>query len=295
MVMDHCLLFGARGHLAQTKLIPNFKRQDVTYTCISRKQKVDLREHYNNKNVIAYMAIPTGRIMDHVEKYEDDFLRMKPTFVLEKPHGDSLKNFNEICAYFDYYEHDYLFNDHYMFKNHILRLDNLCSNFSDIHTIEVNIKECGCINDRRHYFETAGILLDMYQSHVVMIFAKVLAKIYPSESLTNILLDISETKFEILDSGRYDTYKGYENTYMTLSMKYKETSLFCTLKKNADYHDRDKGLYLYSDDMVRRMPLDDSDGYDTLVYKLRKGEHQDFLTRQQVYLLWKHIEYNESD
>jgi len=295
MVMDHCLLFGARGHLAQTKLIPNFKRQDVTYTCISRKQKVDLREHYNNKNVICFMAIPTGRILDHVEKYEDDFMRMKPTFVLEKPHGDSLKNFNEICTYFDYYKHDYLFNDHYMFKNHILRLDNLCSNFSDIHTIEVNIKECGCINDRRHYFETAGILLDMYQSHVVMIFAKVLAKIYPSESLTNILLDISETKFEILDSGRYDTYKGYENTYMTLSMKYKETSLFCTLKKNADYHDRDKGLYLYSDDMVRRMPLDDSDGYDTLVYKLRKGEHQDFLTRQQVYLLWKHIEYNESD
>ena len=82
--MEHCLLFGARGHLAQTKLIPNFKRQDVTYTSISRKQKVDLREHYNNKNVICFMAIPTGRIMDHVEKYEDDFLRMKPTFVLEK-------------------------------------------------------------------------------------------------------------------------------------------------------------------------------------------------------------------
>ena len=102
--MEHCLLFGARGHLAQTKLIPNFKRQDVTYTCISRKQKVDLREHYSNENVVAYMAIPTGKIMNHIEKYESDFMRIKPLFVLEKPHGDSLKNFNEICTYFDYYK-----------------------------------------------------------------------------------------------------------------------------------------------------------------------------------------------
>lgn len=122
-----------------------------------------------------------------------------------------------------------------------------------------------------------------YHSLVVMIFAKVLAKIYPSESLTNILLDISETKF---DSERYDTY-------ISIRMKYKETSLMCTLKKKAE--DYDKALYLYTDDIVRRMPLDDSDGYDVMVSKLRKGDHQDFLSRQQVYLLWKHIEYNETD
>lgn len=288
--MEHCLLFGARGHLAQTKLIPNLNRQAITYTSISRKQKVDLREHYN-KNVVAYMAIPTGKIMDHIEEYDDDFLRMNPTFVLEKPHGDSSENFNEICTYFDYYKYKYLFNDHYMFKNHILGIDYLCNDFSDIHTIEVNIKECGCINDRLHYFETAGILLDMYQSHVVMIFTKILEKIYPSEL---ILLDISETMFDVLDSGRYGTYKGYEDTYVTLGMKYKNTSLFCTLKKNADYLERDKSLYLYTDEVVRRIPLDDSDGYDVMVHKLRKGEHHDFLSRQQVSLLWKHIEYNKS-
>lgn len=290
--MNHCLLFGACGHLAQTKLIPNLNRQHVSYTSIPRNHKVDLREHYSNKNIVAYMAIPTGKILNHIEKYENDFFRINPTFVLEKPHGDSLKSFNEICAYFDYYKFDYLFNDHYMFKNHILGIDNICEDFSDIHTIEVNIKECECVNDRLHYFETAGIILDMYQSHVVMIFTKVLTKIYPSESINSILLDISETKFEVLESGRYDTYKGYEDTYITLGMKYKETSLFCTLKKNADFSDRDKGLYLYSDKVVRRMPLDDSDGYDVMVSKLRKGEHQDFLSRQQVYFLWKHVEYN---
>lgn len=292
--MEHCLLFGARGHLAQTKLIPNFKRQDVTYTSISRKQKVDLREHYNNKNVIAYMAIPTGKLLEHIEMYEDDLYRIKPTFLLEKPHGESVENFNEICGFFDYYKYDYVFNDHYMFKNNVVNIDNLSQNFSKIHTIEVNIKECGCINDRLHYFETAGILLDMYQSHVVMIFAKVLSNIYPCDSLVHILLDISETKFEIIDSGKYATYEGKEDTYVTLGMKYKQTSLFCTLKKNAEYSDRDKAFYLYSDESVQRVPLDDSDGYDVMVGKLRKGEYQDFLSKQQVYLLWRHIEFNES-
>lgn len=290
--MEHCLLFGARGHLAQTKLIPNLNKQGVSYTSISRKHKADIQEHYDLSNVVAYMAIPTGKILEHIQQYEDDFERIKPTFVLEKPHGDSLENFNEICNFFDYHKFDYLFNDHYMFKNQIRNVDTLSNNFSTIDIVEVNIKECGCINDRLEYFETAGILMDMYQSHVMMIFAKVLSRIYPSESETSILLDLSETKFEVLDSGKYVTYKGSNDTYISLRMTYKQTTLLCSLKKNANVGEWDKGMYLYANDIVQRVPLDDSDGYDKVIFDLRRGIHDDFLTGQQVYLLWRHIEFN---
>lgn len=289
--MEHCLLFGGQGHLARNKLIPNLESQNVAYTPISRKQKVNVRHLYDNENVVAYMSIPTSFIKSHIEKYEQDFERISPLFVLEKPHGDSHENFHEICEYLDSQNYKYLFNDHYMFKNWARDLDHLSSSFPDLHTIQVDIKETGCINDRLEYFESSGILLDMYQSHVMMIFAKLLSRIYPKDSLIEILETLSKTKYVVMNSGKYPEYKGVQDTYVTLGLRYKNTTLVSNLKKNA--HQHSKGIHLYTDSVCKRIPLDDSDGYDRVFANLRKEKYDDFMTKQQVDLLWRHIEFNK--
>jgi glucose-6-phosphate 1-dehydrogenase len=288
--MEHCLLFGGQGHLARTKLIPNLENQNVAYTPISRKHKESVKHLYDNENVVAYMSIPTSFIRSHIEKYEHDFERISPLFVLEKPHGDSQENFDEICEYLDSQNYKYLFNDHYMFKNWARDLDHLSSSFPDIHTIQVDIKESGCINDRLDYFESSGILLDMYQSHVMMIFAKILSRIYPKDSLVEILETLSETKYVVMDSGKYPEYKGDQDTHVTIGMRYNKTTLVCNLKKNAGKYN--KCIYLNSHSNCQRIPLDDSDGYDRVFANLRKEKYDDFMTKQQVDLLWRHIEFN---
>lgn len=288
--MEHCLLFGGQGHLAKTKLIPNLNIQNITYTPISRKHTVDMKQFYNKENIVAFMAIPTSSIKSHIQRYEKDFEYFSPMFVLEKPHGDSQENFHEICEYMDSLNYKYLFNDHYLFKNWAKNLDNLSSSFSDVHTIQVDIKEAGCINDRLEYFESAGILLDMYQSHVMMIFAKILSRIFPKNSLEEILEDLSSTEYIVLESGKYTGYQGQQDTQLSLGMRYNGKMLVCNLRKNA--HHTDKAIHLYTDKVCQRIPLDDSDGYDTMFFNLRKREHADFMTKQQVDYLWRHIEFN---
>lgn len=291
--MDHCLLFGGQGHLARTKLIPNLERQRISYTIISRKRKANITELHGKENVVAYMSIPTSYLINHVEKYETDFENISPLFILEKPHGNSFDNFNDMCEYLDSRNYRYLFNDHYLFKKWATDINCLSNSFEKIHTIQVDIKETGCINERLNYFESSGILLDMYQSHVVMIFCRILEKMFPTETAIDIMNQLSKTKFLILDSGKYDGYLGTKDTYMTIAMTYKKITLLCNLKKNA--HVQNKAIYLYTNTACQRIPLDDSEGYDTMFHHLRKNEHERFVTKEQVDLLWRHIEFNGAD
>ena len=41
--MNHCLVFGARGHLAQTRIIPALEKIPCPYTPISRKEVANLK------------------------------------------------------------------------------------------------------------------------------------------------------------------------------------------------------------------------------------------------------------
>ena len=287
--MKHCLLFGGRGHLARTKIIPRLKDNNVPYTVISRKQKEILKAE---DNLVAYMSIPTTYFFDHIQNYINEFKIIKPTFILEKPHGNSLKQFNEVCEYFNTNNYNYYFNDHYLFKDWADVIHNAPICYQNVKSIHINIQEIGCINERLQYFETSGILLDMYQTHTIIIISHVLHKIFPDDSLLDILKVLSTTKYSILNSGRYPCYQGIQDTFISLEMKYKNITISCQLEKNAEYED--KAIYLLEKPKkIHRIPLSTSDGYDIMIKNLKNNNYTNFLSNKQVEYLWKHTEYNQ--
>ena len=77
MHRNNVLLFGARGHLARTKLIPAIKQNNMSYIPLSRQKAVDL-QNYTHANDIAYMSIPTQYFFDSIQPYEQNFADTSP-------------------------------------------------------------------------------------------------------------------------------------------------------------------------------------------------------------------------
>lgn len=284
--MDNCLLFGARGHLSRTKIIPQLKKQNIPYVPISRSKKESLSHLEPEQNHVAYMSIPTGDVVSSIEPYAFDFLRIRPTIILEKPHGYSHDNFLELCNYLDFFGHDYLFCDHYMFKDEMINIDTYGINFSDVNYVNVTIREEGCVNDRIGYFDKTGIILDMYQSHVVMMFAHILSRVYPGDEPSRILEELAHTKYSVVDSKKYDTYAGTQHTQCRIFTKYRNTNLSCELEKNA--HKGEKAVYAQTSSRMHKIYIH-SDGYDNVVESLVTGKTDYFLSKHDVDCLWRHI------
>jgi len=293
-MLDHCILFGHRGHLAQTRVIPQLEKRGVTYTGVSRSSISDLSTYYN-KNVFAFMSIPTSNIIETIDPYLEDFEQIQPKVILEKPHGDSIHNFTKICNNLDFHHIDYIFNDHYIFKKDIIGMNNIIdeNEFSKIHHINFKIHEDECINDRIQYFDSVGILLDMYQSHVLMIVAKIISLKYHI-SIDDVLYTVSKTPYEVISSGKYPSYLGTNDTYCVLNLKIYDVNITVDLKKNTDVAKKQIDIYDDCDKLLHTLSLSNDNGYDTVLNNIIDEDFDSFIQKNQIEQLWKHIEYNIS-
>ena len=291
-MLDHCILFGHRGHLAQTRVIPQLEKRGVSYIGVSRSSRSELK-HLYHKKVFAFMSIPTSNILETINPYLDDFEHIKPKVILEKPHGDSIQNFTEICNNLDFHHIDYIFNDHYIFKKDIVDMKNLIDvdNFQKLHHIYFKIHEDKCINDRIHYFDHVGIILDMYQSHVLMIIAKIIAIKY-NISINDVLYTISKTPYETISSGKYSSYLGTNDTYCTQKIKINDVNITVDLKKNTDVASKQIELYDAENKLLRTLSLSNDNGYDAVLNNIIDENFDNFIHKNQIKQLWKHIEYN---
>jgi len=283
--MEHCLLFGGRGHLAQTKIIPALEKENIDYTIISRKQKSNLKFLYNKPNIISFMSIPTQHLESTLKPYKNDLDNINPKFIIEKPHGNSFDNFESICKFLENNSYNFVFNDHYLLKKNIINIENKKIDFKKIKTIKIVIHENQCINDN------VGILLDMYQSHVLMTFVKILCLIYPTLYDYEILESISKTKFEIQESGKYNGYLGKQDTFVSLKLKFEDINLECDLSKNVDHITNN--IYFFDDKklLIEYLSLND-ETYGTMINNLKYNNTNTFLTKNEIQYLWKHMEYN---
>ena len=198
-------LFGARGHLAQTKLIPALKHNKMKYIPLSRSKIQDLQDYKNDKN-IAYMSIPSQNFIECISPYEDFIKENKPLFVIEKPHGITYSNFLELQSFCNSHELNVVYNDHYIAKDSILNLCNL-PEINSVCKIEIKLHESSCVNNRLIYFDQVGILLDMYQSHVLIVLSTILAQM-EDNTRENVLSHIARCIPFEKSFSKYESYEG---------------------------------------------------------------------------------------
>lgn len=270
-------LFGSRGHLARTKIIPALEKTNTPYIPMSRSNIINITKYSKQKNIF-YMSVPSQSIFECIEPYEDFVLENKPTFVIEKPHGIDENNFNILDNFFKDNHIDALYNDHYTAK------------FSETEIkkpkkIEIILHEKDGVDDRMIFFEQVGIIYDMYQSHVVILLSMIL-----SESLgiskTEVLEKISKIKPVILETSQYVGYSGCMPTYCKIYLKYEDIEIIASCGKRMP--ETIKKIYI--DDS--QIDLDTtSNPYIKVIEWLNENNKEKFLNSYQVYLLWKHISW----
>lgn len=273
--MNHCLVFGARGHLAQTRIIPALKRMGCPYTPISRREVANLEHLKDEKNVVAYMAIPTHNFCENVEPYLGV---VNPTYILEKPHGHSKYDFEQIKTFIKDNDINVVYNDHYLFKDMIQHVRSP----KNLKTIEIKIHESDDMNDRINYFDTVGIMGDMYQSHCVLLFATILAKHF-GESRKKILKELSLVKPEIMQLARNCAYEGTAPTECKIQMTYRGIELVADLQKMVP-----KEKYILMNGNIKWEMDYGVCAYENVLRNIETGNTLQFLDEEEVDYLWDH-------
>ena len=287
MLRNNVLLFGARGHLARTKLIPAIDKNNMSCVPISRQKVIDISKYNNN---IAYMSIPTQYFFDTTKPYQSQFKENKPLFVLEKPHGISYQNFSELKAFFDTNNYKVVYNDHYIAKDSILNLKNInWPPLQQIESVELRFHESQCVNDRLTYFDNVGILLDMYQSHALVVLSSLLAYISNSDRT-----EIIETLSSIIPLNvyydKYDSYKGNAATSCVVQLVYHDITINISCGKMLN-DEKSLCVKTYNDQDIC-IDLSNSKGnpYDKIFEWLSMENTTPFLSSYEVQLLWQHVE-----
>lgn len=273
--MNHCLVFGARGHLAQTRIIPALEKMRCPYTPISRQHVADLEHLRDVKNVVAYMSIPTHNFCENVEPYLG---LVDATYILEKPHGHSKYDFERIKDFIDENNLKVVYNDHYLGKDILRHIQTP----KKLESIKIKLHETGDIDSRINYFDTVGIVGDMYQSHCVLLFATVLAK-YTGKTRKEILKELRSVTPEFTHIARHVNYGGVAPTECKMSMTYDGVTLEADMAKMVP---EDKYILVNDND---KWKLDYGGcAYENVLKQIKCKNKNFFLEEEEVDYLWDH-------
>lgn len=283
---NNVLLFGSRGHLARTKIIPALKSCNLNYVPLSRRYNTNLDSYIYDKN-IAYLSIPSQHIIECMKPYMSFLENNKPLFVVEKPHGIDYKNFLELKEFFESHNHNVIYNDHYIAKHALLTIPQL-PEFKNVRKIDLKLHESSCVNDRIDYFDKAGIVLDMYQSHSLIVLATVIARIENTERSV-VLQYLSKCIPFHKEFSKYESYKGSNFTKCHIKFIYKGINITVSCgKKMTDEKSLcitiDNGSYTCID-----LSNNVINPYINIFNWLNNNNIELFLQTSEITSMWKHI------
>lgn len=290
--MNHCILFGANGHLSKTKVLPALKSNNISVTSVTRNSKVDLSNIHSSKDTFIFMAIPTTHFIECYKTYEDDLDSFNGPIILEKPIGKDYSDFSKIKDFCTTKNINAIYNDHYLGKDYIRNIKTYdFPNVQDVHKISLILHEESCINDRINYFDNSGIINDMYQSHSLLILAYTLSMLY-NNNYYEVLYEFSKLKNKLCLFKKAKQYEGKVSTEATIETIYE--NIFIEVKigkykkseKCLKIHSC-KGLYFYNLDNMSSNP------YHYIFKNIKNNDTKNFLSISDVENMWKHININK--
>tara|TARA_Y100000385_G_scaffold120022_1_gene124890 strand:- start:40 stop:723 length:684 start_codon:yes stop_codon:yes gene_type:complete len=221
------------------------------------------------------MSIPTHNFCENVEPYID---LVDATYILEKPHGHSKYDFERIKDFI--YENNLkvMYNDHYLGKDMLKFIQTP----QKLESIKIKLHESGDMNERINYFDTVGIVGDMYQSHCVLLFATIIAK-HTFRNREEILKELGSIKPEIIQIARKLEYNGTAPTECKIKMTYDGIELEADLAKMVP---GDKYILMNDND---KWNLDMGGcAYENVLREIKYGNSDIFLKEKEIDYLWDH-------
>lgn len=183
------LFFGSTGHLAKTRILPAIKILEIPAICFGRNQeKFDYKTYPTTKffkhhigdelpkNItIPYREKPIYMLLEafnfdssmiqgfieNAKEIQDRYPSSNVILLIDKPVGSSKDSFMHSCRDINMFEHYFI--DHYLYKFHLEKVDNLKE-------IEIYYEDLPVPHTRKEFFVGAGgVIGDMFQSHFLTI------------------------------------------------------------------------------------------------------------------------------
>jgi glucose-6-phosphate 1-dehydrogenase len=240
-------------------------------------------------NVIAFMSIPSSGFKSVVDPYLNVLQYINPTYVLEKPYGTNKTEFESLMNYMESKNMNVIFNDHYIGKSAIVDLPTMnLPRYEDIYSMRLILHEEDGVDDRMGYFDKVGIINDMYQSHVLLLYSMVIAQIKSEqrESILKIMINM-QIKCKTLDV--YDGYNGIMPTECTVDCMYEHIKIYTSIGKKKP---NQKEMIIYHKDGEMKLDLSNTriEPYDHIFKQILENKTENFLNTTEIRYMWEHVE-----
>ena len=235
------------------------------------------------------MSIPSTGFKNVVEPYLDVLQDINPMYVLEKPYGTNKTEFESLINYAESKNMDIIFNDHYIGKSAIVDLPIMeLPRYEDIYSMRLILHEEDGVDDRMGYFDQVGIINDMYQSHVLLLYSIVIAQI-KNESRENILKSMINMSItgKVLDI--YDGYKGIMPTECTVDGVYEHIKIYTSIGKKKP---NQKEMIIHHKNGEMKLDLSNTgiEPYDHIFKQILENNTENFLNTSEIRYMWEHVE-----
>ena len=194
---------------------------------------------YINKSkdkIIFYFGVPAFATLSIMKNINTTELINYPNnvYLIEKPFGNSLNQYMDYCGQIRhrYLNDKILFVDHYRVKNDLINM-KLCARLmgiDELRKITIIINEMYDVDDRIDYFDSYGLINDMFQSHVLSILQYILGdKFYNTKRFTINKLSVGQYR-------NYPVSNSNTETYMNVSISWNDVDIVivCGKKMTCD-------------------------------------------------------------
>tara|TARA_Y100000389_G_scaffold203258_1_gene251101 strand:- start:1839 stop:2768 length:930 start_codon:yes stop_codon:yes gene_type:complete len=152
-------------------------------------------------NMIVYIATPSSCYGDILEHFENT--TSKTTIILEKPLGRNIDEFHTLSNTIENSKNNILLMDHYVYKCMDI-VKTVKKQFTKINTLNITLHYCHGVGHRVRYFNKTGLLVDIFQGHIMWLLFEILGK-----------FTLTDVKNLIVEKKQYDKYEGEDDSIDT--------------------------------------------------------------------------------
>jgi len=288
--------FPKRNFSILLKNMPKFKK---LFTYITIPDYNELHQYLNIKSrlsgkginkIIIYCGLPDKvsiNVIKNITKsnFQESY-NLK--FLVEKPLGNNLNEYNENIAQIKNFLGDNIDNlkliDHYLAKTSLINLKPIksLSSYNQLEKIEIVLYETYLVDNRISYFDSVGLINDVFQSHMMSIFEKLIDKEY---DLINMPI---EKKGEI---GQYNGYPGDQKTetYFKFTIVWNNIPIIFKSGKKMSHNDKSIKFHLKDKTVIEYPILSNQNEYYIMfksIIENEKNNEQYFLSHKQNEIFW---------
>ena len=230
--------------------LPDYNDTNEYLNIKSKISNENINENINQNinQIIIYCGLPDKVSINVIKNimntnFQDSY---KLKFLVEKPLGNNLNEYsqhmNEIKELLGDNIDSLKLIDHYLAKTSILHLKPIkqLNSYHQLKKIEIILYETYLVDNRISYFDKVGLINDVFQSHMMSIFDKLIDKEYHLINLP--ITDKGER-------GQYNKYSGDKNTetYFKFSITWNDIPIIFKSGKKMSI---DKSIKFYLKDDI---------------------------------------------